>query len=154
VVSSAAQGISITCPRTHEMCDHYAVDMAPSVDVYSPIEGDEIGPNITAALRLNNFAAPGDGYVRVTLAGLEVARVGGPATPGRRHTFPLSLPEGALMLKFELVGGGESVAFTRDVNVVVKLDVNGWLQVGPARCCSPRHRMSFNSKNEGSKCVG
>jgi len=60
--------------------------------------------------------------------------VGGPAAPGRRHTFPLSLPEGALLLKFELVGGGDSVVFTRDVNVVVKLDVNGWLQVGPARC--------------------
>ena len=26
-------------------------------------------------------------------------------------------------------------------------------EVGPARCCSPRHRMSFNSRHEGSKCV-
>ena len=26
--------------------------------------------------------------------------------------------------------------------------------VGPARYCSPLHRMPFNSRNEGSKCVG
>ena len=31
------------------------------------------------------------------------------------------------------------------------------VQVGPAgttTCCPPRHRMPFNSRNEGSKCVG
>jgi len=27
------------------------------------------------------------------------------------------------------------------------------LAVGPDRYCSPRHRMTFNSRNEGSKCV-
>ena len=26
--------------------------------------------------------------------------------------------------------------------------------VGPDRCCSPRHRMPFDSSNEGSKCGG
>jgi len=26
--------------------------------------------------------------------------------------------------------------------------------VGPAEYCSPRHRKPFNSRNEGSKCVG
>jgi len=26
--------------------------------------------------------------------------------------------------------------------------------VGPARYCSPRHRLPFNSRNEGSTCVG
>ena len=26
-------------------------------------------------------------------------------------------------------------------------------EVGPARCCSPRHRMPFSSRNEGLKCV-
>jgi len=25
--------------------------------------------------------------------------------------------------------------------------------VGPARCCSPRHKMLFYSRNEGSQCV-
>ena len=25
---------------------------------------------------------------------------------------------------------------------------------GPGRCCSPRHRMPFDSRNEGSKCGG
>ena len=25
--------------------------------------------------------------------------------------------------------------------------------VGPGRCCSPRHRMPFNSRNQGYKCV-
>jgi len=27
------------------------------------------------------------------------------------------------------------------------------LGVGPARCCSPRHRTPFNSRSEGSECV-
>jgi len=26
-------------------------------------------------------------------------------------------------------------------------------EAGPGRYCSPRHRKSFNSRNEGSKCV-
>ena len=26
------------------------------------------------------------------------------------------------------------------------------LKVGPARCCSPRHRMPFNSRNDISQC--
>ena len=29
-----------------------------------------------------------------------------------------------------------------------------WLLVGPGRYCSPRHRLPFNSINEGSRCVG
>ena len=29
-----------------------------------------------------------------------------------------------------------------------------WLLVGPGRYCSPRHRLPFNSMNEGSRCVG
>jgi hypothetical protein len=27
-------------------------------------------------------------------------------------------------------------------------------KAGPGRCCSPRHRVSFNSRLTGSKCVG
>jgi len=27
-------------------------------------------------------------------------------------------------------------------------------RVGPARCCSPRHRMPLDSRDEGSECVG
>ena len=29
-----------------------------------------------------------------------------------------------------------------------------YLYLGPDRGCSPRHRMSINSRNEGSKCIG
>ena len=35
-----------------------------------------------------------------------------------------------------------------------KAVVKALIQVGPARYCSPRHRMPFNSINKGSKCVG
>ena len=27
-------------------------------------------------------------------------------------------------------------------------------EVGPGGCCSPRHRVPFNSRDEGSECVG
>jgi hypothetical protein len=35
-----------------------------------------------------------------------------------------------------------------------EVDPNAWNEVGPARHCSPRHRMSFNSRHEGSKYCG
>jgi hypothetical protein len=136
VITSPARfaGISIQCPRTREMCDHYGAHVAPSMDVYSPKVGQltglsiATGPNITAAVRLNNFASPGDGFVRVMLAGLEVGRLTGAAAPGSRHEFPLSLPEGDLEPQFELVGAGGAVVFSVTVKVAVRLAVEGWVQ--------------------------
>lgn len=127
-IVQSARGISITCPRTREMCDTYGTNVAVSLDVYSPEADALIGPNITAAVRLNNFASPGDGYVRVTLAGVEVGRLASAAAPGARHTFPLSLPEGRYALAFELVGAGDVVVFQRNVSVEVRLARNGWIQ--------------------------
>jgi hypothetical protein len=151
IVTSTAQGISIQCPRTREMCDYYGVNVAPSVDVYYPVASAVIGPNITAAVRLNNFASPGDGYVRVTLAGVEVGRLPGAAAPGKRHAFPLSLPEGRFTLKFELIGAGDVAVFTKDVDVEVNLAVNGWIQA--ALNASSAHPMRLATAIAGSPDV-
>jgi len=39
------------------------------------------------------------------------------------------------------------------VNEFGALGIDGAVLVGPGRCCSPRHRMPRNSRDEGSECV-
>jgi len=39
---------------------------------------------------------------------------------------------------------------TRDEGMAVCLK---YAKVGPGGCCSPRHRVTFDSRDEGSKCV-
>ena len=47
---------------------------------------------------------------------------------------------------------------TDDAEAPVELFESGailqYLAVGPGRCCSPRHRMSFKSRSETSLCAG
>ena len=50
-----------------------------------------------------------------------------------------------------LEGGGGRLDM-RQVRIVLRPSV-GVVEVGPVGYCSPRHRVTFNSRDEGSKCV-
>jgi hypothetical protein len=62
--------------------------------------------------------------------------------------------------KLQLLGGidvsleGGANNWINGVETVAPGSVAASLQVGPGECCSPRHRVQFNSRDEGSKCVG
>ena len=49
---------------------------------------------------------------------------------------------------------GEAVTLNEEAAYLIGGAFVEWLAVGPGRYCSPRHRMNFNFRNEGSKCVG
>jgi len=53
-----------------------------------------------------------------------------------------------------VVGAGFAAAEAEDADKAAGLGGGAPKKVGPARYCSPRHRMPFNSRNEGSSYVG
>jgi hypothetical protein len=53
-----------------------------------------------------------------------------------------------------VVGAEFAAAEAQDADKAAGLGVGAPKKVGATRYCSPRHRMRFNSRNEGSSYVG